>query len=155
MNKFYSNYYEDFAINCWIPENKYILTTETSSDWNINNIDYDKKNRKWIYSDYDKLELSYSKSLQSLKYMMPENWHNKKGKFLENVAWQFNKYMAYTFYGINRKLAKYYNNEIKSVIETLILILKTKTNIQEIVELILSFVYIKNLKNKFIELRYL
>lgn len=151
MNKFYSNYYENFAINCLIPENKYILTTETSTNWNINNIDYNKKKRKWIYSDNNKLELSYSKSLQSLKYMMPENWHNKKGEFLENVAWQFNKYMAYTFYGINRKLAKYYDNVIKEIILTLFLILKKKNYIQEIVELILSFVYIKNLKTNFLE----
>ena len=33
---------------------------------------------------------------------MSENWETKNGKFLENVAIQFNNYMANTFYGIDK-----------------------------------------------------
>lgn len=43
MYKYYSNYYEDFAITCNILENNYTLATETNSDLNIHYIDFDKK----------------------------------------------------------------------------------------------------------------
>ena len=155
MYKYYANYYEDFAITCEIPENKYTLATEINSDLNIHYIDFDQKRGKWIYKDCYNLEICCSKNTQILKYMMPENWETKNGKFLEIVAIQFNNYMANTFYGINKKLVNYYNSEIRRIIVTLILILKKSTNIQEIIEYILSFVLIKHLKTNSVSLMYL
>ena len=122
---------------------------------NIHYIDFDKKREKWIYKDCYNLEICCSKNGQILKYMMPENLETKNGKFLENVAIQFNNYMANTFYGLNKKLVNYYYSEIRRIINTLILILKKSTNIQEIIEYILSFVLIKSLKTNSVSLMYL
>ena len=102
MYKYYANYYEDFAITCNILENNYTLATEINSDLNIHYIDFDKKREKWIYKDCYNLEICCSKNGQILKCMMSENWETKNGKFLENVAIQFNNYMANTFYGIDK-----------------------------------------------------